>query len=238
MKLSNLILLATLGLGTAAVFGSNYVIKKEYDKIDKTDPYWNFKKMMDKPFTHLVIKGGNITNVVLEESAHAYVKILQTWRGADDGAVKSYVRNDTLYVDFENHFIDLYEKYWLQGVVPVRISSPEIASINGVDTKLVFDKFNHPDLKVELHGDSKLQVNCFRTSFNKIDISQTDSSLVAFTVSEDLFIGDSINIKSAFVHGTGTSLVNLRTATIDSLQLNLSDGASAALNGYTLTKWR
>lgn len=238
MKLSNTILLVSLGIGIAGVFGSTYVLKSEYNKIDKTDPYWNFKKMLDQPFQHLVINGGNVSNVVFEESPHPYVKIMKAWRGADDGSVRSHVNNDTLYVDFDNRYGDLYEKYWLQGVVPVRISAPILKSIKGTNTKLVVDKFNQPDLKIDLHGGSKIQINCFRTSFNTIDVSQADSSLIAFTVSGELFIQDSIKINSVVAVGSGTSLLNLRTATIDSLRVELTNNASIALNGYSLTKWK
>jgi hypothetical protein len=237
MKVSNTILLVTFCVATAGLFGSNYVIKKEYDKIDKTDPYWNYKKVTDKPFEHLVINGGNVSNIVFEQSPNAYVKVMKEWRGSSDGSVKSDVRNDTLYLDFDNHFVDIYEKYWLQNVVPVRISSSALLSVNGNATKLIIDKFNHPALCIDLRGDSKIQVNCFTTHFNEIVVNQKDSSLVTFTVSKELFVADSIKVAKVNATGSGTSLLNLRTATIDSLTLHLTDDASIALNGATLKKW-
>ena len=238
MKLSNTILLVSLSAGIAGLFGSNYVMKKEFDKIDKTDPYWAYKKVEEKPFRHLVINGGNISNIFFEQSPHSFVKVMKNWRGADDGSVKTRIVNDTLYLNFSNRFIDIYEKYWLRDVVPVRISTPSLVSAEGSDTKLVIDKFNQPTISIDLNGDSKIQVNCFRTHFDRIDVEQRDSSLVAFTVSEELFLRDSIKIDQVVVRGSGTSLLNLRTATIDSLQLNLTDEASVALSGYSLRKWR
>jgi hypothetical protein len=146
--------------------------------------------------------------------------------------------NDTLYLDFDNRFVDIYEKYWLRDVVPVRISTPSLVTAEGSNTKLVIDKFNQPTLKIDVNGDSKIQVNCFRTHFDRIDVNQKDSSLVAFTVSEELYLPDSIKIDQVVAKGSGTSLLNLRTATIDSLQINLTDAASIALSGYSLRKWR
>jgi hypothetical protein len=238
MKLSNTILLVSLLTGVAGLFGSNYVMKKEFDKIDKTDPYWTYKKVEEKPFKHLVINGGNISNIFFEQSPHSFVKVMKNWRGANDGSIKTRISNDTLYLTFENRFADIYEKYWLREVVPVRISTPSLISAEGSNTKLVIDKFNQPTLKIELNGDSKIQVNCFRTHFDKIEVDQKDSSLVAFTVSKELFLPDSININKVVAKGSGTSLLNLRTATIDSLQLNLTDAAAIALSGYSLKKWR
>lgn len=238
MKLSNTILLVSLSVGIAGLFGSNYVMKKEFDKIDKTDPYWTYKKVEEKPFKHLVVKGGNISNIFFEQSPHSFVKVMKNWRGASDGSVKTRVVNDTLYLDFDNRFVDIYEKYWLRDVVPVRISTPSLVTAEGSNTKLVIDKFNQPTLKIDVNGDSKIQVNCFRTHFDRIDVNQKDSSLVAFTVSEELYLPDSIKIDQVVAKGSGTSLLNLRTATIDSLQINLTDAASIALSGYSLKKWR
>ena len=238
MKLSNTILIASLTIGVAGLFGSNYLMKKEFDKIDKTDPYWTYKKVEDRPFTHLVITGGNVSNIVFEQSAHSFVKVMKNWRGADDGSVKTTVHNDTLYINFANRFEDIYEKYWLQNVVPVRISAPLLASAEGSNTKLVIDKFDAPDFRIRLRGDSKIQVNSFTTHFQNIEVEQSDSSLVAFTVSKELFLPDSIKVDNVIAKGSGTSLLNLRTATIDSLKLNLTDAASIALSGYSLRKWK
>ena len=63
MKLSSLILLITLSLLTVALFLSNVLLKKEYDKIDKSDNYWTYGKILEQPFRHLKIEGGNITNI-------------------------------------------------------------------------------------------------------------------------------------------------------------------------------
>lgn len=238
MKASSTILAVTLAIGIAGVFGSNFIIKQEYDKLDKTDPYWNFKKTNDQPFSHLFINGGNISNIVFEQSPHPYVKLLNNWRGANDGSVRSHVSNDTLYINFANNYIDLYEKYWLRDVVTVRVSSPMLESVNGENTRLVIDKFSQPNLTINLSGDSRIKVNSFTTNFNTVDVKQSDSSLVAFTVSEELFVPDSIHINKLVAVNSGTSLLNLRTASIDSVDLNLTEAASAALSGYTLRRWR
>lgn len=238
MKLSSAVLLFTFGTGLAGLFGSNYVMKKEFDKVDKTDPYWTYKKVEEKPFHHLVVNGGNISNIIYEESAHSFVKLMRSWRGSDDGSIKTNINNDTLYLDFDNHYADLYEKYWLRDVVPVRISTPVLISATGSNTKLVLDKFNQPSLRINLTGDSKIQVNCFRNHFSKIEVDQKDSSLVAFTVSKELFLPDAITVDTAVVRGSGTSLLNIRTATIDLLDLKLTNDASVALSGYSLEKWR
>lgn len=236
MKLSSTILLVALSAGTAGIFGSNYILKKEYERLDKSDPYWNYSKVQDKPFRHVVIKGGNISNIVFEESAVSYVKLLNEWRGSHDGSVQSRLASDTLYLDFSNTYVDMYEKYWLQSVVPVRLSSPALRSVNGINTKLVLDKFNQPTISIALRGDSRVQINSYRTSFDEINVNQQDSSLITFSVSKELFVPDSIHVKHVIASASGTSLLNLRTATIDSLDLRLTNAASIAISGYSLNK--
>src|SRR5690349_8398688 len=112
MKLSNTILMISFAVGLAGLVGSNIVLKKEFDKVDKTDPYWTYKKMEDRSFHHLAIDGGNISNIVCEQSPHSFVKVMNSWRGSHDGSITTRISNDTLYLNFSNKYEDIYEKYW------------------------------------------------------------------------------------------------------------------------------
>ena len=57
MKFTSKILLALLVVLTGAVLSSNIILKKEYDKVDKSDIYWNYENVLQQPFKYLVIKG-------------------------------------------------------------------------------------------------------------------------------------------------------------------------------------
>lgn len=50
----------------AGLFVSNNILKKEYGKADKSDLYWNYSKILEQPFSHINIEGGNITNIAFE----------------------------------------------------------------------------------------------------------------------------------------------------------------------------
>jgi len=237
MKWSNIILSTSLVAVLAGIFGSNVLMKKEYNRLDKSDKYWNYTKLTDKPFRHIRITGGNVSNIVYEQTSHNAVKVLRAWHGSEDGTVKAEVTKDTLQITFLNQYKDLYEKYWLKDAVTVRITGPVVESISGSDTKVSMNKFNQPSLKVNLTGNSKLIVSSYRNNFDKIDVSQADSSVTTFTMSNETFTPDIISIREANVTGRGVSLLNLRSSSVQQLNLDMSDSASVALSGYTLDKW-
>src|SRR5688500_4378508 len=108
MKWSNIILATSLAAGLAGILGSNAMMKKEYDRIDKSDQYWNFKRINSQPFRHISITGGNVSNIVYEQSAHNAVKVLSAWHGSSDSTVKAVVMNDTLKIVFLNQYKDIY----------------------------------------------------------------------------------------------------------------------------------
>src|SRR5205085_3898781 len=102
MKWSNLILIISLVSAVGGIFASNILIKREFDMIDKSDKYWNFIKLTDKPFRHISITGGNVSNIVYEQSPYNAVKVMREWHGSSDGTVKADVINDTLKIVFLN----------------------------------------------------------------------------------------------------------------------------------------
>ena len=135
MKLTTKILLAMLLLFTLGLFASNVLLKKEYDKTDKNDIYWTYGKILEQPFKYLNIEGGNVTNIAYEQSKTASVRVFKDWDGYKSGSVKAHVKNDTLFITFPNTYKDEYEKRWLNWNTLVRIFSPELLAVNGVDTK-------------------------------------------------------------------------------------------------------
>lgn len=150
MKVSNIILTTALILTVTGMLVSNLILKSEYNKVDKNDPYWTYGKIQDQPFKHLNITGGNITNISFEQSPHSSVKVLKSWRGYHDSSLKTYVKQDTLFVMFSNRLENLPEKFWLMRMIPVRIFCPELLSITGFDTRITLDKFNRNNLQVSL----------------------------------------------------------------------------------------
>jgi hypothetical protein len=186
MKLSSVILMVTFLMIVTALFASNVILKKEYDKVDKSDLYWTYGTILEQPFRHLKIEGGNITNIAFEQSKKPSVRVSKNWYGYEEKLVKTAVRNDTLFIKFPNTYRDQYEKEWLKRITPVRIFSPELLSVDGRNTNFELFKLKQKSIAINLSGRSKLEVESYLPDFDTLRISQRDSSEVVFEMSPDL----------------------------------------------------
>jgi len=204
MKLSTTILLVTLVLLVTAMFASNVILKKEYDKVDKSDLYWTYAKILEQPFKHLKIEGGNVTNIAFEQSKKPSVRVFKNWDGYEKGIVKAFVKNDTLFVKFPNTYKDQYEKERLKWNTLVRIFSPELLSVDGFDTDFVMFKLKQKSLNVKLSGKSKFEVESYLYNFDTLNISQKDSSEVVFEMSPDLKTSDPATLETRGTKGQAT----------------------------------
>src|SRR5882757_6141131 len=136
MKLSTRILAGLLLLLIAGLLTSNIILKKEYDKVDKSDAYWTYAKISEQPFKYLKVTGGNITNVTFEQSPHYSVRILQEWQRYHNGNITPVIKNDTLFINFPPESKIPYEKFWMQRTTLVRIFCPELLAVDCHSTNL------------------------------------------------------------------------------------------------------
>lgn len=204
MKVSTVILLVTLVLLVTGLFASNVLLKKEYDKVDKSDLYWTYGKILKQPFKHLKIEGGNVTNIAFEQSKKPSVRIFKGWDGYEKGLVKTFVRNDTLFVKFPNTYKDESEKRWLKWNTLVRIFSPELLSVVGVDTDFGMFKLKQKSITVNLSGKSKFELESYLYNLDTLTISQKDSSKVVFEMSPDLMTSDLAALEKEALKGQAT----------------------------------
>lgn len=186
MKVSSVILLVTFLVLFTALFASNLLLRKEYDKIDKSDIYWTYGSILEEPFKHLVIDGGNITNIAFEPSKKSSVRVFKMWDGFENKTVKASVKNDTLYVSFPRDVKDPNEKRYLSWKTMVRVFSPELLSVNGSNTNFGMYKMKQSSIDINLSGKSKLEVESYLNTFDSLHIIQRDSSQVVFEMSPDL----------------------------------------------------
>ena len=236
MKFTSKILLALLVVLTGAVLSSNIILKKEYDKVDKSDIYWNYENVLQQPFKCLVIKGGNTTRIAFEQSPKYSVRILQEWQRYHNGSIKTQVSNDTLYIDFDFTTPIPYEIFWMQATTTVRIFAPELLSVNGFNTNFEMFKLKQKSMDVTISGKSKFEVESLIPDFDSLHISQKDSSEVVFEMSPDYKISESFHVKKVEAKVQGVSLLDIGHAQIDSLQLTIGDSSGIILSGGTLKK--
>ena len=236
MKLTTKILITMLLLMTSGLFASNMLLKKVYEETDKNDTYWTYGKILEQPFKHLKIEGGNVSNIAFEQSSIASVKVFKNWHGFDQHSVKAHVVNDTLYISFPNTYHDLYEKDWLKWNVPVRIFSPELLSITGSHTNFEMYKMKQKNFSVNISGKSKFEVESMDTNFDSLHIIQSDSSAVVFEMSPEYKKTESFHIKYVNAKIEGYSILDIGHAQVDSLKLTVADSSAVLLSGGTMKK--
>jgi hypothetical protein len=236
MKLTTKILSVILVLLTTGLFASNMLLKKEYEKSGKNDIYLTYGAILEKPFKYLNITGGNVTKIAWEPAPTAAVRVLKSWGGYKTGAVKAFVRNDTLYLHFPNTGYDYYEKRYIKWNTLVRIFSPELLSVNGVDTHLGMFKAWQTKLSVNMSGKSQFEIENLIPQFDSIRVIQRDSSEVFFERSLVIKGTASFHARSVIADIQGASLLDIGHGQVDSLQLNIGDSAGIILSGGTLKK--
>jgi len=236
MKLTAKILLVMLLLFTTGLFASNMLLKKAYDKQDKTDIYWTYEKILEQPFRHVKINGGNITRIVYRQGPHPSVRVVKDWEGVKRNSVKAYTSNDTLYINFPSDYRDIYEKEYLRWTTVLRIFSPELLSVTGNNTNFLMEKLQQKNLAVQLSGRSFFEVESLAPQFDKISVIQSDSSEAEFEMDPSLKGPKNFHVGQLKASLKDISFLDIGHASIDSLQLSVTDSSGVFLSGSVMKK--
>jgi hypothetical protein len=264
MKLTTRILLGLFILMIAGLLVSNMVLKKQYNAIDKSDLYWTYNKVLEKPFKHLNITGGNGTNIFFEQSNKPSVRLSQEWVAYHHGSIKAEIRNDTLFLVFNYMPANLFEKFYLQNAAPVRIFSPELLSVTGVNTNFEMQRLKQRNITVNISGRSKFEVESMFPEMDSIDVTQSDSSAVVFEMSpdyrkhsapnqqeekiafhnaEDMEVAhkdpkdafdEAMSFNAVTAKISGHSILDIGHAQVKNFSLNVSDSSAIVLSGTAL----
>ncbi len=266
MKLSSKILLVMLILLVSGLLMSNIVLKKEYNKIDKSDLYWNYTTVFSQPFKYIKINGGNITNIAFEQSKKSSVRVLNDWKRNHPQLFQSVVKNDTLFIKFVYSPDNPTEKSWMKSFTLVRVFSPELLCVNGFNTNFGMFKLKQKSVTVNMSGKSTFELESMIPDMDSIQVVQRDSAAVEFEMSPDyksikktdtvinkaiqIHFGDNspqavsdkiksnetININSVKADVTGHTILDIGHAQIQTLQLHISDSSAIILSGGALKK--
>ena len=185
MKISNVILILVAGSLLVVLVLCNFLLKNEFDKLDKSDTYWTYGKILEKPFKHLVVRGGNLTTIAFQPASKPSVRVLRMWRGYKTDSVHAVVKGDTLYLQFPLAVNDPFEKRYMGWNTLVRLFSPELLSINGQNTNIKLEKLRQKNLRINISGKSGVEVESEIHDLDNIDVTQSDSSRVEFEISPE-----------------------------------------------------
>lgn len=238
MKLTARILLVMGIVLIAGLLSSNIILKKQYDAIDKSDIYWTYDKILQQPFKHLNITGGNETSIFYEPGAKPSVRVLKEWVRYHGGEVKVAIKNDTLFLNFDYKPANDYEIFWMQNATPVRIFSPELLSVTGNNTNFEMQKLKQKTVTVNMSGKSKFEVESLYPGMDSINVTLRDSTSVVFEMSPeyrkkdkntDKRVTTTIHLKEG---GTFTSIKSPQQKDFDAtMSIN---SVTANIKGYSI----
>ena len=234
MKLSTKILLSMLVLIIIGMFATNLLFKRRYDKLDRSDLYWNYNKILERPYKHLKIDGGNITNIAFEQGKHCSVRVLDYWGGYQKDSVKAFVTGDTLHIKFLNKYDNLIEKSWMENNTLVRLTAPELSSIEGVNTNLSMEKMKQRSYDINLSGKSRLEIESDVHAIDQININQKDSTQVVFEMNPELKGSQLITAQSLTANLSGVTLLDVGHLYTSKNNLLLADSSALILSGKTI----
>ena len=234
-KISTIIVTSLFVLMVLGVFASNLVLKDVYSKIDKGDLYWNYDRVLEQPFKHLKINGGNITNIVFEQNPKSSVRVLSDWdRYKKDETFTAAVKNDTLYINFPNKYSNEGEHIWMSRQVLVRLFAPKLLSINGANTNLLLEKLDQPYINANMRGKSRLAIESNNRNFTSVNINQADSSQTLLKMSPELNGTKNIHIQNLSASLKDYTLLDVGHGYADKLNLSIADSSAIILSGKSL----
>jgi hypothetical protein len=238
MKISTTILFTLLILLLAGMLCSNIILKKTYDKVDKSDLYWTYRKVSQTPFKYLQITGGNITRIAFEQSNTYSVRIMEDWARYHKGDITAIVKNDTLYVDFGFVPQNENEKIWLKNITPVRIFAPQLLFVDGFNTNFEMFKMKQQQYTVRMAGKSSFEVESMTPNLDSLNIVQQDSSEVVFEMSPEYAFGKTAGKKEYVNQNDSTAIFSLKDHTlpnsIKSREAMFIKSVTASVQGVSL----
>jgi hypothetical protein len=234
LKLSTTILLLSLVLVTLGLFASNLILRSEYNKLDKKDKFWNYTTILNQPFKHVKINGGNTTNIVFEPSQSTSVRVIKYWEEKNKGSVKTTIKDDTLYISFTDKVNKPDNKYEIDGADLVHISAPQLLSVDGNNTNIQLQSIKQSSLSINAKGKSEIIIESAINNFDNLYITQSDSSKIALEMSPEFKGSRIINIQHLKADLFNYAQLDIGNGYVNDLKLNIADGSSIILSGKSL----
>lgn len=153
MKTSHILFLTTITLFVAFTLGINWVLKGEFEKIDKSDPYVGFSSHPLKPFKYVKLHGSGIGLTEIRTDKAPELKMI-----IEPKYIDWKVANDTLTIFYKNDW--KRNNMVIGGDYDARPSiyvfTPELASITSDQIRTRVMKAKTPHLDIHQNGDGML----------------------------------------------------------------------------------
>lgn len=235
MKLSSIILLVLLTLYITSIFASNIILKHTFNKLDKRDSYWNYNKIAVRPFRHLKVKGGNLTNIIYEPGTSSSVRTLNYLEFYLKDRIKISYLKDTLFLEISDHNTSLSLQDFIRSKVLIRLFSPELLSVQGTNTNLALFKFKQRKLSCRVTGKSQLEVESYVSDIDYINVAAQDSAKIQFEMAPELNASKSMHLNTLDARVQGNSILDVGHFRIETARYTIEDTSAIVLSGKTLS---
>ena len=156
MKTSNILLITLFSLTLLVLVGSNLVLKAGYDRIDKSDPLWGYRKESPKPFKYVKLQGKAFG--MTEISAGKEYKITAgpdkkyyDWKVVGDTLIFNYHRDWELSAPFSEDALGMNPNFY--------ITAPEIKTITSQNVPVRIKNWKSGDLLINMNKGALLISN-------------------------------------------------------------------------------
>lgn len=225
MKTSNQLLIALLALVFIAIVATSMVLKAEYDKIDKDDPYYGYS-LENPPSFRAVKLTGNFQELVQLQPGDAHE--IRMHKSVKD-EVQWKVQGDTLVVSFNfpvRQQSDFYNAFYSRSA-RVYVMLPHLSSLNarGVTAKLT--GWKQDSLELSMQG-SKRGVLLAESTIDQLSATAMQGGLILLEAGN--------RVAEAQVVVRDSSSFTAKYDVIDSLDLRADPRAQVALPGSLLRR--
>ncbi len=234
MKLSAKLLIGIFLFFLISLFASNKLLKEQFDKNydrnqtkAKSQEYWNYTKLTDKPFKHVKIENGSTIGGIELEQGDIFAVYLNEkpnyiTNKKITGKITSEIINDTLIV----HIPADATNSWNSNDNIIHIFGTHFESITCKDSRLKIKNLNQKEVNVNLLGHSTFTVLS--------DTTHTDVLNVTLAEYSRFYWSSANTFQKVNAHLSKGSELDLRGADVKSLNFNASENSDIKLSSKTL----
>lgn len=159
----------------AVMLYTNFVLKKEYQKIDLTDSFKNYISITTKPYSILSLSGSNGYPIEIVKKTHNNIKVLRS----RESHFKSSRRGDTLFIEFSGSDISMQQARFSDIPYGIIIETSLLNHIISADTHTIIRGFSGQDLTLTLQNNSLTQF--FDCSLKTMFLTSRNNSQFEFS---------------------------------------------------------
>ncbi len=150
MKTSNILLIITLSIFFLVTLSSNFVLKKQFDKIDKDDKFYGFSKHSVGTFRYLHLKGKGFGLTEIQQGPEAEIRMITLPQ-----YLEWQISGDTLVVTYKANWNQGYQARDAFGSTPsIYIIAPQLQGIISDNIRSKVKNYKFEDLVIDQKGDA------------------------------------------------------------------------------------